>query len=292
MTAIYRRELRSLFRGVLSWILIAAWLLLGGVLVVTQNLAGSSSLFSNSIRTLSDYLVFTMPLLAVRCFTWDQRRGEILWIRSLPVSATGLFLGKYLAALTVFAIPTAFYALFPPLLANFGYVSYGTAYTALFGYFLLGAAWLAVCAFVASRFRRVWLACLVTLLLGVAIYLLLLLEAVFMVLPLIGFLICLLACVAAGAAVGLCQKRWVKGVLAGGIPAALLTVCYFVYRPLFSLWIPRVLSFVALFGRLDGFCSGYLDLSALVFYGCVLALFGYFAVSYPLTNFEKGGKKQ
>jgi ABC-2 type transport system permease protein len=292
MIAIYRRELRSLFRGVLSWILIAAWLLLGGLSTVRQTLGGASSLFSNVLRALSPYLVVSIPLLAVRSFTADQSKGAILWIRSLPVSATGLFLGKYLAALTVFALPTVFYALFPPLLANFGYVAYGSAYTALFGYFLLGASWLAVCCFAASRFRRVWVACLVTLLLGAVVYLLVLLEAVFVAFPLIGFLICLLVCAIAGTVTGLCEKRLLKGILIGGIPAVLLTVCYFVYRQLFSLWIPRVIRFVALFERLDGFCSGYLDLSALVLYVSVLGLAGYFAVNYPLANLEKGGKKQ
>ena len=208
------------------------------------------------------------------------------------MSATGLFFGKYLAALTVFAIPTALLAVFPMLLDNFGYLSYGSAYTAWFGYFLLGASWLAVCCWVASLCRRVWVAFLATLLLGAVVYLLILVEAVFTTLPLVGLLIVLLTCVGAGVAAGLRSKRVVKGLLTGGIPALLLTVGYFAYRPLFALWIPRVLGYSSLFARLEGFCSGYLDLSAIALYGSILVLSVFFAVNYPLSNYERGGKKQ
>ena len=292
MIAIYRRELRGLFRGMMAWLLIAGWLMLGSLFVVRQNLGASSSLFANALLALSDYIVLGMPFLAARCFAKDQRNGTALWLRSLPVSATGLFLGKYLAALTVFAIPTALCGLFPVMLENFGYLSYGSAYTALFGYFLLGASWLAVCCWVASVCCRAWVAFLVTLLLGAVIYLFILLEAVFIVLPLVGFLIVLLVCAGVGVLAGLRSKRVGKGILVGIIPALLFTVGYFAYRPLFTLWIPRVLDYVSLFARLEGFCSGYFDLSATALYASVLVLSVFFAVNYPLSNYEKGGKKQ
>lgn len=292
MIAIYRRELRGLFRGIMAWLLIAGWLMLGSLFVVRQNLGGATSLFANAVLALSDYIVLGMPFLAARCFTKDQSNGTMLWLRSLPVSATGLFLGKYLAALTVFAIPTAFLAVFPMLLDNFGYLSYGSAYTALFGYFLLGASWLAICCWVASVCRRVWVAFLATLLLGAVVYLFILVEAVFTVLPLVGLLITLLVCAGAGTVAGLRSKRVTKGLLAGGIPALLLTVGCFAYRPLFTVWIPRVLNYLSLFARLEGFCSGYFDLSAVALYGSLLALSVFFAVNYPLSDYAKGGKKQ
>lgn len=292
MIAIYRRELNSLFRGVMAWLMVAAWLMLGGFFVVRHNLGGGTSLFANAVLALSDYIVPGMPFLAARCFTKDRGNGAMLWLGSLPVSKTGLFMGKYLAALTVFAIPTAVCAVFPVLLDNFGYLSYGSAYTALFGYFLLGAAWLAVCCWVASRCLRGWVAVLINLLLGVVVFLFILLEAVLTVLPLVGFLIFLAICAGAGTATGIRSKRVLTGVLTGGIPAMLLTAGYVLYRPLFTLWIPRVLDFVSLFARLEGFCSGYLDLSATALYACVLVLAVFFAVNYPSSNYVKGGKKQ
>ena len=201
-----------------------------------------------------------------------------------------MILGKYLAAVTVFAIPTVFYGLYPIFLNNYGSVSYGSAYTALAGYFLLGAAWLAVCFFVASRFHRIWLAILVMLVMGAVTYFLILLATVFAILPLICLLVCLSGCIAAGIVVGIRSHRALRGILIGGVPAVLLIVCYFLYRNLFSDWIPKLLNFVSLFSRYSGFCSGYFDVSAAVLYLSVIFLAGFFTVTYPMSSFQKGGK--
>ena len=288
MTAIYRRELRGLFDGLLGWGLVALWLLLGGWFTLRYNLASASSDLAPVLQELSILLIVIAPFLAAHCFTRDNQSGNILWLRSLPVGAVGLTLGKYLAALTVFAIPTVFYAVFPPLFANYGTVSYGSAYTALVGYFLLGAAWLAVCCLISSRMRHFWVAVLVNVLVGAAVYALVLLATVFSVLPLVGFLICLLICVAVGIAVGIRGRSWLAGSLTGGIPAVLLTVGWL----LFPRWIAEFIGFVALFSRFEGFCSGYFDLSAAVLYLSVVFLAMFFAVTFPLSTFQKGGKKQ
>ncbi len=288
MTAIYRRELRGLFGGLLGWGLVALWLLLGGWFTLRYNLASASSDLAPVLQELNLFLILLAPFLAAHCFTRDNGNGTILWLRSLPVGSVGLTLGKYLAALTVFALPTAFYALFPPLLANYGTVSYGSAYTALTGYFLLGAAWLAVCCLISSRMRRFWVAVLVSALVGAAVYALALLETVFSVLPLVGFLICLAGCIALGIAVGVRCKRGLTGVLTGGIPSVLLTVSWL----LFPRWISKFVGYVALFSRFDGFCSGYFDLSAAVLYLSVVFLAVFFTVTFPLATFQKGGKKQ
>ncbi len=288
MTAIYRRELRGLFGGLLGWGLIALWLLLGGWFTLRYNLASASSDLAPVLRELAIFLILIAPFLAAHCFTRDNGNGNILWLQSLPVGAVSLVLGKYLAALTVFAIPTVFYAVFPPLFANYGTVSYGSAYTALVGYFLLGAAWLAVCCLIACRMRRFWVAVLVNALVGAAVYVSVLLETVFSVLPLVGFLICLAGCIALGVVVGIRCKGWLAGLLAGGIPAVLLTVSWV----LFPRWISKFIGFVALFSRFDGFCSGYFDLSAAVLYLSTVFLAVFFMVNFPLATFQKGGKKQ
>ncbi len=288
MIAVYRRELRGLFGGLLGWGLIALWLLLGGWFTLRYNLASASSDLAPVLQELGVLLIAVMPFLAAHCFTRDNRNGNILWLRSLPVGAWGVPLGKYLAALTVFAIPTAFFAVYPPLFANYGTVSYGSAYTALAGYFLLGAAWLALCCWISARMRRFWVAVSVGIAAGVAVYLFVLLATLFAVLQWTGLLFCLLASVGAGIAAGLRRKRWLVGVLTGGVPAVLLTVGWV----LFPQWLSKFFDFVALFSRFDGFCSGYFDLSATVLYLSVIFMSLFLTVTFPLSNLQKGGKKQ
>ena len=52
--------------------------------------------------------------------------------------------------LTVFLIPTAVTALYPLILSGMGTFSPAAAYTALWGYVLMGAALIAVCTYLSS----------------------------------------------------------------------------------------------------------------------------------------------
>ena len=56
-------------------------------------------------------------------------------------------MGKYLALVTIYAIPIAVLATYPLIMSKFGTVAFGSAYTALLGFFLLGSANIAIGVF-------------------------------------------------------------------------------------------------------------------------------------------------
>lgn len=290
MITVYKRELHGLFSGMLGWVLMAVWLLGGGLFSVVYNLAAASTDFSHMLRQLVFITPVLLPFLATRVFT-RENGGNGLWLASLPVSRAGIVMGKYLAALTVFLIPSLLMAIYPPLLANYGAVSYGSAYTALLGYLLLGAAWLAVCCLIASRARRVWASVVIGLAVSLGVALLSFLCVIFELLPLVTLLAGVLASVAVGVVCGIRKKRLLTGLLTGGIPAAALTVCYFLLPVVIRKWIPEVLYALCLFSRFDGFCSGYMDLPAAVTYLGVGAVSLLTVILYPVTEFRKGGPK-
>ena len=59
-------------------------------------------------------------------------------------------MGKYLAMLVMFLIPLCIIGIYPAVLSHFGKVNLAAAYGALVGFFFLGAALLAVGAFISS----------------------------------------------------------------------------------------------------------------------------------------------
>lgn len=292
MTAIYQRELRSYFVGMFGWFYLALWLAVGGVLTAIYNLISASSDLTYLFQQSVWLLILTLPFLAARCFEERTSSGMELWLASLPVSRKNLILGKYFAALTVFAIPVLFTAIYPPLLANYGEVSYGATYTALGGFFIMGAAWLAICFFVSSRVRRFRTAVLLSLLFGVILYLLPLLATILSYLPLIGFAICVVVALSVGSVIGLRRRSWWWGLLLSVVPTALFTVGYFLLPTVYTVWIPKGIRAISLFARFDGFCSGHLDIPATVFYLGVLVIFICFVVQYPAMQTKKGGAKQ
>ena len=57
-------------------------------------------------------------------------------------------MGKYLALVTIYAIPIAILATYPLIMSKFGTVAFGSAYTQhLLGFFLLGSANIAIGVF-------------------------------------------------------------------------------------------------------------------------------------------------
>ena len=71
-------------------------------------------------------------------------------ILTAPVSIGGIVMGKYLALLTVFAIPTGFVAIYPLIMGSFGDIPTSEAYLSLFAFFLYGMMAIAIGLLVSS----------------------------------------------------------------------------------------------------------------------------------------------
>jgi len=278
MTAILKREFRDYFNGMFGWIFVAVLVLAGGAMVAVTNLLGASSEFSYIFSALPEVLLVLFPLTAARAFPKEYSKGNALWLGSLPVGRTGLVLGKYFAALALFLITTALLALFPPLLANFGAVSYGNAYTALFGYFLMGAALLAVCTFFASLMRTRIAAVVVNLLICLWIYFSSIPAVLFAAIPWLACLICVVCAAALGVFVGLRRKKTLAGLLTGGIPILILVLLYFLVPAFYERFLPDAINLLSVYNRLSGFRVGHFDFPAAVFYLSVTVLFLFLTV--------------
>ena len=86
----------------------------------------------------------------MRILAEERKQKTDQLLLTSPVSVEKIVMGKYLALVTVFAIPMAIICFYPLLMTKFGTVSLGTAYTAILGFFLLGCANLAVGVFISS----------------------------------------------------------------------------------------------------------------------------------------------
>lgn len=109
---ILRRELASLFGSPLAWILVAAFAVLGGWFFYSDLtwyvLFGGANLQLGLWRyVFLDLRMVTMvvlPLLTMRLIAEERKLGtlELLW--SLPVRDHEVLLGKFLAAMVVYAV--------------------------------------------------------------------------------------------------------------------------------------------------------------------------------------------
>ncbi len=159
MIAVLRKELASWFASPLAWVVMALFLALSGFYFYTNLsfflLNGgfdlTRGLWQYQFVDLLQRNFFLLPLVTMRLFAEERRHGtlELLW--TYPLRDAQIVLGKYLAALVVFALMLAGTAIHPLLLLPAGApVAAGPLVAGYLGLFLVGAAFLACGTFVSS----------------------------------------------------------------------------------------------------------------------------------------------
>lgn len=266
MIAIFKRELREYYGGLLGYVLGALLLLFAGIFVMALQLRQGYGNFAYVLNYLSFLLILVVPLLTMGSFAGERQRGTELLLLSLPVTLLQVVLGKFLAAAVVLGLPCAIMAMYPPVLATLGEVNLPLAYGALLGFFLLGLALVAFGQLVSSLVDNPLVAaggCAGALLLvyysqSVAGYI---------TASLVGTLIALTVVVLlAGVLVGLsAESIWAgAGVTMAG--ELVLLACAMTWRGPFSQLLVAAVKKLALFRQLFEFSDGVLDGKILLWY--------------------------
>lgn len=162
MTAIFKREVKSYFTGMIGWVIAAVSLFFLGLYYTNRNLLYASSDFASVLYTMTMILLFLLPAISMRSFAEERKNKTDQLLLTSPVSIPAIVAGKFLAEVAVFAIPLAAAVLMPLILKAFGTVSLVAAYSALLGYVLLGAACLAVGTWISALTENQILAYLAT----------------------------------------------------------------------------------------------------------------------------------
>ena len=150
MKAIYKRELKSYFSSVIAWIFIAATVLISGIFFILYNLMQGYPNMEPPIFYGAMGLALLIPILTMKVMADERRQKTDQLILTSPVSLFKVVMGKYFALLTIFAIPTLVIGTYPLIMMKFGTVAFKLAYTTLLGFFLYGAALIAIGVFISS----------------------------------------------------------------------------------------------------------------------------------------------
>lgn len=292
MIAIFKKEFTSYFSGLFGWTILSLMTLAIGILTLLMNLVNTTVELSYTILYLSDTLILFIPFVCAHTFTTERIRNTAPWLRSLPVSPMTVLLGKYLAALALLSIPTALLILLPPILANFGTVSYGSAYTIILGYFLLTACLLGICALFSSLASSK----LASILGGIGILLdmlaLSLVSSFLSVFPALSLVLLDVLFVTIGALILILCKKVLLGISVAILPTACLAVLFIAFRHFYQTSLPEIFDFVNCFDRLNGFSSGRIDLPAVLFYLGITVACLFLIPTLSAKNLWMGGRKK
>lgn len=107
------------------------------------------------------YLV-AIPILTMRCFAEDKKNRTDQMLLTAPVSLFKIVLGKYLAMVTIMAIPCLIYLIFPLIIKAQGTAYILVDYLAILVFFLLGCVYIAIGMFISSLTESVIIAAIGT----------------------------------------------------------------------------------------------------------------------------------
>ena len=165
MFAIYKKEMRSYFINPIGYVYLGIFLALSALVCCYTTLQSSSYETSTYFYCMIFAFVILIPLLTMRSFAEERKMKTEQMLLTAPVTITGMVMGKYLAAFTMFLGAVLISCInFIPLYAIAGEERAAVAETAnpvigpqsaeivgsIIGIILLGAAFIAIGIFISS----------------------------------------------------------------------------------------------------------------------------------------------
>ncbi len=282
MKAVFRHELSSYFTNVTAYVFGAFMLLFVGIYTMVYNINAGYAVFEYVPSSMSFVYIIIIPILTMRVLAEEKRSKTDTLLYSLPVSMGKVITGKYLAMLIILLIPSVIMGLYPLILSTYGALYIPAALCSVAGFFLLGAALLAIGMFVSSLTESQAVAagvCFLVMLLNYFLTSLADLVSSSAVGSVIAFTIVIIL---VALVIWFMMRSWFAACVAGIILEIILLAVWLINGDLLAGLFPAVISELSLFARFDVFVGegvgGVFDITGVVYFITVIALFLFLSV--------------
>ena len=102
MFAIYRKEMRSYFINPIGYVYLGIFLVFSALLCCYTTIVAGTYSTANYFSLLIVAFIILIPILTMRLFAEERKLRTEQLLLTAPVTITGMVLGKYFAALTMF----------------------------------------------------------------------------------------------------------------------------------------------------------------------------------------------
>ena len=279
MTAIFKRELRSYFHGMLGYVLTAFLLASSGIYFLALNLGYGLTDFGyyTLCRTIFMLLLY-IPVLTMRSLAEERRSRTDQLLLTSPVPVWGIVLGKFFAMCAVFALPClmdgvmililwALGGTVPALAANFA---------ALLCYFLLGCAAIAMGEFLSGLTENPIIAAVAGFSVLLLAYMMPSLRSLFNAGSAVALAVFTAIAGAASLMAGLRTRSFILGCLTFAALCLGLTGLFLLQSAWLTEAFSAVLSVLCFFTPFEDFVNNSFSLPTLVYYLTVTGMFLFF----------------
>jgi len=283
MLAVYLKDLSAYFRTLSGYVFMSVFLLISSVFFVIYNVFGASANYNSTLGDILFIFILVTPILTMRLMTDEvtQKTDHLLY--TSPISFADIVLGKYFAAVTVFAITLLITCFYPISLSFFGKIAVWEIVGATIGFFLLGCVAIAIGLFISSLTDNLINAAIGTF--G-ALLIILFIDSVRSIYPAERNPNAIFAAVLA-LAIALWIYWLTRNLLAGGIVAivglGVVGLLYWLQPQVFEGFMYHLLGWFSVFYHFNNFKMGLLSLSSIVYY----LSFAFVVLFFTIRTIEK-----
>ena len=274
MLAIYKREFKSYFQSIIGCVFVAFLVAFTGIYFTAYNLNAGYPYFSYTLSGSLIVFIVGIPLITMRSFAEERKNKTDQLLLTAPVSLTKIVLGKYLAMISVVAIPNLIFCLFPLLIKMNGTAYLKTDYISIGVFFLLGCVYVAIGMFMSALTESQMIAFITTFGLLLILYLW---NGIIGFLPssaigsLIGLIVIFTILIAY---VYHMTENWMLSAVLEVIGIVASVVTYIVKSSLFENLLTKILGKLALADVFTDITNNHIvDITGIVLYLSVIAIF-------------------
>ncbi len=279
MLAIFKRELRSCFHGMIGAVLTAFMLAATAIYFVALNLGYGLPDFGyyTLYRTIFVLLLY-IPVLTMRSFAEERHSRTDQLLLTSPVSVGGIVLGKYFALCVIFALPCLVDAGMILVLKALGATGTSTLanFSALLCYYLMGCAAIAIGVFLSSLTENQIIAAVSGVAALLLAYMMPSLRTMFTTGSAVALALFTAIAAVLSVVAGLRSKSFTLGCLSFAGCCVALTALFLLKSGWLTEAFSAVLSALCLFIPFEEFVNSSFSIPTLVYYLTVAAVFLFF----------------
>lgn len=280
MLAIYKKELRSSLCGMTGPVFIFVVLAVIGFFTGNYHFKAGYANFEISVADGAFWSLLFAPVLTMRSFTEERRMKTDQLLYSLPITTVDIVLGKYLALVTVFAVPCVVMCAYPVIISAFSTSApnFAFAYGAIAAYFLLGCTVIAIGVFISSLFESLVICAIANLATLITLYFARSAQSSFSDGAGFSLGVLIVISILCGVAVYLTLKNYIIAASVGGALTVAAIIVYLVKAELYLGLGSKIIGTFLIFTPVTVFAYSIFDVTAFVYYLTAAALFLLFTV--------------
>ncbi len=150
MLAIFRRELKAYFTGVIGYVFLVIYLAVAGILFSYTTMFSMSSDVTSYFTFMLIFSAIVLPLLTMKSFSEERKTKTEQLLLTAPVSLVSMVMGKFLASYVVFAGATLLTSLYFLFLIPYAVLQFMTLIGNVVAMLLVGMVFISIGLFVSS----------------------------------------------------------------------------------------------------------------------------------------------